>query len=190
MLRILLPVPAVFAACTPSPRDAAMRTSSPVPGTTAPASGDTGPASGDTGAGDRKSLAPSPAGQDPGDRAQAIQGPIQEAVSAAENPGHAMPDDLSTVTAGRRTLSTAFVRIGPDGHLTVELHDGRVLVLRDIVMRAGEYCGAQVQGGSPGKRYCGRYADVAAARPGGAPVPDKSVPAASNPTVSSPGTNS
>ena len=182
MLRILLPVSAVFAACTPSPRDVAMRNSSPVPGTTAPASGDT--------AGDRRSLAPSPAGQDPGDRAQAIRGPIQEAVSAAANPGHAMPDDLSAAAAGRRTLSTAFVRIGPDGHLTVELYDGRVLVLRDVVMRAGEYCGAQVQGGSPGKRYCGRYADVAAARPGGAPVPDKSVPAASNPTVSSPGTNS
>ncbi len=181
MLRILLPLFAVFAACTPSPWGTAMRSSSPVPGTTAPALSDTGPASGNTGGGDRDTLAPNPAGQGPGDRAQAIQGPIQEAVSAAEDPGHAMPDDLSAATAGRRTLSTAFVRVGPDGHLMVELHDGRVLVLRDVVMRAGEYCGAQVQGSSPGKRYCGRYADVAAARPGGAPVPNESVPAASNP---------
>ena len=111
---------------------------------------------------------------------QAIQGPIPEVVSAAGNPGHAMSDDLFAKAAGRRTLSTAFVRVGPDRHLTVELRDGRVLVLRDVVMRPRDYCGAQVQGGSPGKRYCGLYADIATARPGGAPVPDGSLPAVSN----------
>jgi hypothetical protein len=70
---------------------------------------------------------------------------------------------------GRRILSTAFVRVGPDGHLTVELRNGRVLVLRDVVMRPKDYCGVQV----PGGRYCGGYAEVAAARPGGAAVPDQ-----------------
>jgi hypothetical protein len=58
--------------------------------------------------------------------------------------------------------------VGPDGHLTVELRSGRVLVLRDVVMRSGDYCGVQVLGGPAGARYCGGYADVAAARPGGA----------------------
>jgi hypothetical protein len=68
-------------------------------------------------------------------------------------------------------LSTAFVRIGPDGHLTVERRDGRVLVLRDVVMRRKDYCGVQVLGASAGAKYCGGYAEVAAARPGGAPAP-------------------
>jgi hypothetical protein len=68
-------------------------------------------------------------------------------------------------------LSTAFVMVGPDGHLTVELRTGHVLVLRDVVMRPKDYCGVQVLGGPAGKRYCGGYAEVAAARPGGAPAP-------------------
>jgi hypothetical protein len=75
-------------------------------------------------------------------------------------------------------LSTAFVRIGPGGHLTVELRDGRTMVLRDVVMRPRDYCGVQVAGGA---RYCGGYAEVAAARPGGAPVPDEPNPATLNP---------
>ncbi|HEV7660425.1 MAG TPA: hypothetical protein VGO55_11320 [Allosphingosinicella sp.] len=67
-------------------------------------------------------------------------------------------------------MSTAFVWVGPDGHLTVELRDGRAIVLRDVVMRPRDYCGVQVLGGSAGTRYCGGYGDVAAARPGGAPA--------------------
>ena len=67
-------------------------------------------------------------------------------------------------------MSTAFVRVGPDGHLTVELRNGRVLVLRNVVMRPKDYCGVQGLGGRGGARYCGDYAEVAAARPGGAPV--------------------
>ncbi len=78
-------------------------------------------------------------------------------------------------------MSTAFVRVGPDGHLTAELRDGRVLVLRDVVMRAQDFCGVQVLGGKPGARHCGGYADVVAARPGGAPAAGESVSAASNP---------
>jgi hypothetical protein len=79
-------------------------------------------------------------------------------------------------------LSTAFVRLGPGGQLTVELRDGRAIVLRDVVMRPRDYCGVQVADGSAGTRYCGGYGDVAAARSGGAPVPDQPGPAVLNPS--------
>jgi hypothetical protein len=69
-------------------------------------------------------------------------------------------------------LSTAFVRVGPDGLLTVQLLDGRIVVLRDVVMRPKDYCGMQVLGRSAGTRFCGRYADVAKARPDGGPFPE------------------
>ncbi|WP_293992751.1 hypothetical protein [Sphingomonas sp.] len=57
--------------------------------------------------------------------------------------------------------------MGPDGQLTVELHDGRVLVLHDVVMGPRAYCGAQVGGDPARAKYCGGYAEVAAARAGG-----------------------
>ena len=86
------------------------------------------------------------------------------------SPGNAGPQaDSPAEAAGRRELSTAFVRVGPDGHLTVTLRDGRVLVLRDVVMRARDYCGALVAGDPGRTKYCGGYADVVAARPGGGP---------------------
>jgi hypothetical protein len=66
-------------------------------------------------------------------------------------------------------LSTAFVRVGPDGLLTVELRNGSVLVLRNVVMRPKDYCGEQVAGSTADAKYCGGYAQVAAARPGGTP---------------------
>ena len=106
---------------------------------------------------------------------QAAQGPMVEPVSAAENPAPPPMNDTPAEASGRRTLSTAFVKVGPDGHLTVELHNGRVLVLRNVVMRATTYCGNQVLGGPAGKSFCGGYADVAAARPGGVPTPDPAV---------------
>jgi hypothetical protein len=90
---------------------------------------------------------------------------------SAENSAPASPADAPAEADGRRTLSTAFVRVGPDGHLTVELRSGSVIVLRDVVMRATDYCGVQVLPGPAGERYCGGYAEVAAARPGGAPAP-------------------
>jgi len=105
------------------------------------------------------------------DRAPAAQGPITEPVSAAENAAAPVLVEPPAAALGRRTLSTAFVMIGPDGHLTVELRNGRLLVLRNVLMQQKVYCGEQVLGVSPGKQYCGRYADVAAARPGGAPPP-------------------
>ena len=75
--------------------------------------------------------------------------------------------DTPAEAQGRRTLSTAFVRVGPDGYLTIELRDGRALVLRGVQMRATDYCGERATGGKP---YCGRYADVAGARAGGGPI--------------------
>jgi hypothetical protein len=77
-------------------------------------------------------------------------------------------------------LSTAFVMVGPDGRLVVELRNGRVLVLRNVVMRRKDYCGVQVIGGKAGGQYCGGYAEVAAARPGAAPAPVEPNPAVSN----------
>jgi hypothetical protein len=71
--------------------------------------------------------------------------------------------------------------MGPDGHLTVELRDGRAMVLRDVVMRPRDFCGVQVLGDSAGAKYCGGYGEVAAARPGGAPAPDAPNPVAPNP---------
>lgn len=103
-----------------------------------------------------------------------MRNPSPDPVSAprADSPAEAQ---------GRRTLSTAFVRMGPDGHLTVELRDGSAMVLRDVVMRPSEYCGVRVLGGSAGRRYCGGYGEIAAARPGGAPAPDAPNPATLDP---------
>lgn len=111
---------------------------------------------------------------------QAAVGPAATPVSAAAN---ALPVGLSDTPAqarGRRILSTAFVRVGPDGQLTVETRGGRVLVLRDVVMRRKDYCGVQVTGRA-GVKYCGDYAEVATARPGGAPSSPEPDHAAANP---------
>ena len=112
-----------------------------------------------------------PTGQGAEDPQRAAPGPIPEPVAVTENPLPGLPADSPAEALGRRTLSTAFVRIGPDGHLTVELRNGQVLVLRDVVMHRKNYCGVQVHGGPAGAQYCGGYAEVAAARPGGAPGP-------------------
>ena len=147
MLRLLLSISSMLAACAPSPQKAAMPTPSPASGTTVQ--------------GDSKS---SP-----------------EPLALAENAAPAQRADSPAEAQGRRTLSTAFVTMGPGGHLTVELRDGRAIVLRDVVMRARDYCGVQVLDGSAGPRYCGGYGDVAAARPGGGPNPGELDPATLNP---------
>jgi len=155
MLRIFLPF-AAFAACTPSPQDAVMHNSSLVPATAAPGLGETIPDS-------QNPVVTRPDGRNVAAAAQAAQGPIPVPVSAAENPVSAKLPDSPAEAQGRRLLSTAFVKIGPDGHLTVELRDGRILVLRNVIMRPKDYCGAVPRG----TKYCGGYADIAAARPGG-----------------------
>ena len=121
----------------------------------------------DPGATDQASGAATSAGKRGGDQQRAAQAPIPEPAPVTAKPVPAFPEDSPAAAAGRRTLSTAFVMVGPDGLLTVELRDGRVLVLRGAVMRRTDYCGAQVIGPKPGGQYCGGYAEVAAARPGG-----------------------
>ena len=96
-------------------------------------------------------------------------GPKPKPTSSAKGPILAQPADSPAEARGRRILSTAFVMVSPDGRLTVELRDGRVLDLRDVKLRLKDYCGVQVAGVSVGAQYCGGYAEVAAARPGGAP---------------------
>ena len=142
-----------------------MRNSTPVPGTTASDSSETGTDGG-------SSATPVPSGRDGADPDRAAVGPAREAASAAENPLPGRRADTPAEAEGRRTLSTAFVRVGPDGLLTVELRDGRVLLLRNAVLRPRDFCGTQVSGGKAGAQYCGGYAEVAAARPGGVPAPE------------------
>jgi hypothetical protein len=166
MVRIWLSFAAAAAACTPSPQETAMPKSSPDSGTTAQGSSEAG-------SDGQASGAPNPTGRGAGNQERAALGPVPQPVSAAENRVPAASADSPAEAQGRRTLSTAFVRVGPDGHLTVELRNGRVLVLRGVVMRPRDYCGLHVAGGSARGRYCGGYAEVAAARPGGAPAPDE-----------------
>ena len=168
MLRILLPCCAALAALTLFLQEDAMRSPDPASGSTAQRLSDAGPE-------EQARAAPIVGGRGGGDRRQAALGPVPSPVSAAENPAPAAPTDSREEARGRRTVSTAFVMVGPDGHLTVELRDRRVLVLRDVVMRPRDYCGDQVLGGKAGARYCGTYAEVAAARPGGAPAAEKPV---------------
>lgn len=92
--------------------------------------------------------------------------------------------DTPEQAEGRRTISTAFVRVGPDGNMTVELVGGRVLVLRNVVVRPTDYCGVEVSGGAAGRKYCGGFAEVVAARPGGAPPAAQPDVVASNPAAS------
>ena len=87
-------------------------------------------------------------------------------------PGPPLTADRPADARGRRTLSTAFVMTGSDRRLTVELRNGRVLVLRDVVMRRKDYCGVPVSGDAVGGQYCGRYAEVVTARPGGVTAPE------------------
>lgn len=77
----------------------------------------------------------------------------------------ARPAQPSAQARGRTILSAAFVRVGPDGVLTVERHDGRVLVLRAVTMGVDKFCGLAAD--APAGRHCDRYAVVASARPGG-----------------------
>ena len=122
-----------------------------------------------TGAGSVPSgIGPNPAASGAARQARAALGPSAVPISAAENPV-AVPVDAPAAARGRRILSTAFVMVGPDGHLSVELHDGRALTLRDVVMHRKGYCGVQLLGGRSGAPYCGGYADVTAARPGHGP---------------------
>lgn len=176
MLRIFFSCFWALAACMPSVHDAAMRKSSHIPPTTAQGSRAV------ISEGERPA-ASSSTGQHADNRGHAAQGLIPGPISAAENSVAPVgrPVELPADAFGRRMLSTAFVRVGPDGHLTVELRNGRLLVLRNVVMRPKKYCGEHVIGGGAGEQYCGRYADVATARAGGLPAHEELGRAISNP---------
>jgi hypothetical protein len=89
--------------------------------------------------------------------------------------------DSPAAATGRRILSAAFVRVGPDGQLTVELQNGSVLVLRNVIMGPSDYCGLQISGTPASTKFCGGYAEVVAARPGGVPASDLPEGAVSKP---------
>ncbi len=158
MLRILLSVSSILAACAPSPQKAAMPSPSHFSGTTVQGS----------------------SGRGAGNTEPVAIGATPEPEHMAKNAAPGPLADSPAEARGRLILSTAFVRVGPDGHLTVELHNGHVLALRDVVMRPRDYCGVHVAG-EASTRFCGGYAEVAAARPGGAPATDQPDLAAPNP---------
>jgi hypothetical protein len=164
MIRIFPSFAAALAACTPSPQEAAIPSPSQGPGVTSDSSGKAGSGS------EASEVAPNPNARGAGDQERAALGPAPEPVSAAENAAPVVPDAPADAL-GRRIFSTAFVMIGPDGRLTVELHNGRVVVLRNVVMHRKNYCGVYVLGGRAGSPYCGGYSEVVAARPGGPPGP-------------------
>src|SRR3978361_314766 len=150
---LLPPCIAALVACNPPPKEATMRNPSSVPGTAA-----------------RESRATETEGQGsaaPGPTGQGAQGPQLEPVSAAGSSASAPRADSPAEAQGRRALSTAFVRVGPDGHLTVELRNGRFMVLRDVVMRPRDYCGVQGLGGSARTRLCGGEWGSTGTRPRG-----------------------
>ena len=151
MERVVLSFSVAIGACSFSPQEAAMRqTGSPHIGSGT---------SGEQGA----------------PKAPAAQGPMVEPVSAAEVSAPRGDVDRPDDALGRRTLSTAFVMIGPDRLLTVGLRDGRSIVLRDVVMRPKDYCGVRIMSGGSGAGFCGGYADVVTARPGGPVATDRPV---------------
>ena len=173
MIRILPWFAAALAACAPAPQESAMRGSSHDPGITS----ESASRAGFDASGGAMDMTERVAGKPQ----QAALGPVPEPVSAAENPVPALPADSSREAQGRRTLSTAFVRVGPDGVLTVTLRNGSVLVLRNLVMRRKDYCGVQMLPGRAGAKYCGGYSEIATARPGGPPAPAEPDLAVPNP---------
>jgi len=137
-----------------------MHNTTPATGMPALGSGDASPAS-------ESSRVP---GETP-DAAGAKVGPIPVPVPVTGNPLPGGHRDSPAEAQGRRTLSTAYVMLGPGGLLAVTLRDGRALVLRDVVIGPKNYCGRYVTGGKPGGNFCGGYAEVAAAEPSGPPLP-------------------
>lgn len=81
--------------------------------------------------------------------------------------------DTPAAAQGRRTLSTAYVRVGPDGHLTVGVADGRTLLLDAVTLQPDRWCGRLLAEQAPGQgvclardaKQCLPYAEVRTARP-------------------------
>lgn len=172
MIRILPSFAAVLAACTPSPQEAAMPNASRELETAPKAIG---------GAARATPADARPQAEQRATREVAALGPATQPISAAENPLSMPPADATAEALGRRTLSTAFVRVGPDGLVTVELQGGRTLVLRNLVMHRRKFCGMPIASDRAGAEYCAGYAEVVAARPGGQPAPAPADMAAPHP---------
>jgi hypothetical protein len=160
MRSFLPPLSAALAACAPTPQEAAVREAAPT--------------------------SPAASVMNEGAVTQAAPGPIPEPVSAADNPfpgtSSSTADDAAAGDAeadafvqGRRIVSTAFVRLGPGGHLLVTMRDRREVALRDVTMEKRQFCGTGLD--AQGARRCYPYADVAAARAVDAPVGAQPVPA-------------
>jgi hypothetical protein len=115
----------------------------------------------------------SPAQAQDGRAGAAQQGPIPDPVSAAANPHPltaAGPHGGTNAAArGRRIVSTAFVRLGPDGLMQLETRDGRRLTLRGVTMEPRAVCGVTVAERA-GKRQCINYTQVTQARPADPPA--------------------
>lgn len=172
MFRLSLPVGAMLAACTPPSQKVAMPDPSANPQNAFDGSGVVRPLGAHSGE-------PAVKGRDRSDGTPVGQGSVPASMASVKGAGAERLADSPEAASGRRILSAAFVRLGPDGHLTVTLRSGRELVLRDVVMRADAFCGQEVPSGPAGAKYCGDYAQVVAARPGGAPArlePDSAAP--------------
>ena len=103
----------------------------------------------------------------------AQQGLTPEPVSAAANPhpltAAAPHKGTDAALQGRQIVSTAFVRLGPDGWMELETRNGRRTVLRGVTMEPRAVCGVTVAGRA-GKRQCITYAQVTQARPADPPA--------------------
>lgn len=115
--------------------------------------------------------------------------PKDDSTRATDTPVSIAPDIAARTTRnrnvmtdqdkGRRIVSSAFVRVGPDGYLTVELRSGERLVLRDVTIGAAQYCGTSMPTSA---KHCGDYADIVSAAPGGGPARvDTALPGAETP---------
>lgn len=169
MLRAMLMVSGAITACTPSPKEVTMQTRDAAFQSNVQRE-------------NPEARSENPSNQDASNPSVAAQAPALEPVSAAENPAPIVPVDTPLSAKGRRVLSTAFVRLGPDGRLNVTLHDGQVLVLKNVVMRPTDYCGVWIRAGQPHVPFCGKYADVAVALPVDGMRPASDLSAAANPS--------
>lgn len=117
-------------------------------------------------------IAPASAQEPRADAAQ--QGPILEPVSAAENlhPASVAASRLNDDAAsrGRRIVSTAFVQLGPDARMRLEMRDGGVLMLQGVTMEPHTVCGVTNARGGAAKRRCINYSQVTQARPADPPA--------------------
>ena len=160
MLRILVIIAFPLAACAPAPQKDAMPNSIEIPDGASPGSSEPSPPeniSDNSGSSARVAR----------DAPKQLPIPSPLSVAASTQPANNKPADTSAEAVGRKIVSTAFVRLGPGEYLTVELRNGQTVVLRDVTMRPGDFCGVQIAGGQGKAKFCGQYGEVVAARPGG-----------------------